>query len=654
MKVKTFSKDWWNPRVKAGLRWWHLHVITGTLVVIAFFLALLFGGYWAYHQLNASHFTYRCEQYRGSVCVKHTGFRATVPIPTKTEPIHIRAVYSVPPALKLDLSYLPGVTTQDGLGACNAFNIYNYILPYSYNTHYNYRWGTTNRPKRFSSRFAYSYDTNGVDSGSGPADEVDIAKTVGIPLWRYYPYGNNPYGLPAYADETRAQIPAPVYAHAQKYSINTYVAFQFPGAGYGGVTQLKSYMSQYRVPAALALPVYPEWDNASLTGGRVGSPLISEHSRGGHAVSVIGWNDNILIGNGDGTYSRGAFIGVNQWGRDWGGTSSLGLNNGTNGGYFALSYDFVAKYAFEAEVYTFNWTNPTLDGNPRIGHLKTTAPAAPENNLYRPSDYTHNSSDNTLPTLFTAPKPVWYVHNVYTTSSPRIDLSPLLNYWGDKWNVAPVFLAAVAGTESNMNVYAQRWGIPPDVSFSLMQETVQTANGYGVYGDAYAVRSWEFIPDNSISLGAHILHDYISYNGVQPPAAYLSYNAGPGNPLWFYSSPTGQAATNYYGNFLPWYYFAIKNFGVNIKPTPPAPPKFPFYLWNSYRVKNHLSTISPYLSNHHLSWAASVWVSHTNLSGIKNKGQWFYKLGVFKTPFKNGSIYCWNKYHKCKVTLGNK
>jgi soluble lytic murein transglycosylase-like protein len=80
--------------------------------------------------------------------------------------------------------------------------------------------------------------------------------------------------------------------------------------------------------------------------------------------------------------------------------------------------------------------------------------------------------------------------------------------------------------ESGLNPFAERWGQGADVSFGLAQLTVDTAHGYGIAGDAYAVRTALFDRETSIRLGARHLAGCYEQAAGDWVMALRVYNGG--------------------------------------------------------------------------------------------------------------------------------
>lgn len=78
----------------------------------------------------------------------------------------------------------------------------------------------------------------------------------------------------------------------------------------------------------------------------------------------------------------------------------------------------------------------------------------------------------------------------------------------------------------------------------------------------------------------------------------------------------------------------------------PKPKAFNIKLWEKYRRGHRLSLISPYY-RHRLNWAASIWVHHQSLGGVKDRGHYYGHYT--KTNFRFGAIFTWPKTHSFKV-----
>lgn len=94
-------------------------------------------------------------------------------------------------------------------------------------------------------------------------------------------------------------------------------------------------------PVAFAVPVYRYWlVEPSKSTGDLRMPLANEQSIGGHAMAIVGYQDDPAVPGG------GFFMIRNSWGEIWAKDSSLGA------GYARLPYDFISQYSRSAYTAT--------------------------------------------------------------------------------------------------------------------------------------------------------------------------------------------------------------------------------------------------------------------------------------------------------------
>lgn len=545
-----------------------------------------------------------------------THFRAPQPVPRVNAPVYSQPV-TLAPTGSIVISRYPAVGDQDGQGSCAAFAS-AWSLSYEYRTvHLGHSWIT------FSPRYLYDHYSDvyngGRDGGSWPTQDLETAASYGSPRFKQLPYPPNVidqsipltdvYGGSLAVDASRLRL---------NLSFNVISGFS-QGAGYGIITGIKSSIAAGH-PVMIGFPVWSEYDNATSTGGLITSPTASEvanqpQGRGGHENVAIAWNDNMRFPDG----TTGGIEIQNQWTKSWG-LSGRGW----------MSYSFVEQYVFGATAVKI------LSSAPAAHHYPPFVPNhAPK----------HLLSQTPIPPG-TVQTSSWLVHNVVTHDS-HTNISNALNYWGTRYNVWPVAMAAVAGTESGINQVADRYGVWPDVSFGLMQFTVSTAQGYGVCSGTSGCRSWLDNLNNSISLAARFLHEASVETCTPWPWLYVAYNAGPGYGCgaYFYTHPSGQASSNFYDNFLPNYNYSIANFSYS-----PPPRVFPVSKWNGY-LKSHSKRLVSYLYHGHLTHAAGIWwAGHVGgCRGVSAREVWYPKGhhgvdGFEEQRFRSCVIVTWPRH----------
>ncbi len=94
-------------------------------------------------------------------------------------------------------------------------------------------------------------------------------------------------------------------------------------------------------PVAFALPVYTFWfAEPAQTSGDLRLPLANDHLEGGHAICMVGYEDDPQVPGG------GYFIFRNSWGTGWARQSSVAP------GYARIPYDYIKQYCSAAQIAT--------------------------------------------------------------------------------------------------------------------------------------------------------------------------------------------------------------------------------------------------------------------------------------------------------------
>jgi hypothetical protein len=124
------------------------------------------------------------------------------------------------------------------------------------------------------------------------------------------------------------------------------------------VTQLKQTLADSK-PIAFAVPVYAYWMSDPVRGtGDIRMPLSSDRKLGGHAMCLVGYEDDKAIPGG------GAFLVRNSWGTDW------AQNSAVAPGYARLPYDYLAKFGSSAYAATMSTVPPGPGDTSSAGWLQ--------------------------------------------------------------------------------------------------------------------------------------------------------------------------------------------------------------------------------------------------------------------------------------------
>lgn len=530
-----------------------------------------------------------------------------------------RAVPDVSPPTTLSansivLRQYPNAGNQSTVGACAAW-IAGWILSYEWRIQH------PNSHIRFSPRWMYDYYQqiygHGRD-GSWPSLDTEVVGTLGIPLFRQYPY-------PPYRVAKKLPTRPKLLQEAARYRMRvtwTQISGNATGGGQGLIDGVKTAIDLGH-PAAIAFPVYPEYDAANSNHCMVSTPTKAEVKagpRGGHENGVLAYDNTKRFPDG----SVGGFLWQNQW-----------LHYCVNDRVW-VSYRFTRRFGYGAEYMSISpiSTPPTASASP---------PAPP------PWSGMEHPVTPAPPSVGPIPQtgPMSNVRGIYATDR-NLNLSPIINAAAHAYGLPPVGLASTLGAEcgwaTGVNGDCNRIAAWPDVSGGACQVSVQTAGGFGV-GDGsdtgYNINNvfaYEDVPANCIYLAAKVMSSYIRYTGIPYTYAEVSWNCGPGYP--YITNPQGQCYDNYQ-HYLGWYQTAFSHAYDGPAPTP-RHAVFPRAKWGYH--------VSPYYRRH-LSWGADYWWHHAQRIGqALNSGRYYVVRGhgFTKIRFVRGCIYTFPSYHRAK------
>jgi C1A family cysteine protease len=158
--------------------------------------------------------------------------------------------------------------------------------------------------------------TTGEDSGATIRDTIKAGAQYGIINEKTWPYNVSQFAV---------NPPSDVWTAAASHKITSYHAITD-----GDLATMKSVIvSGYLVE--FGFTVYDYFLTADMAAkGFLPLPGRTESVQGGHAVDLVGYDDNMI--SPFNTASKGAFLVRNSWGTGWGVSGS---------GYFWMSYDYV-------------------------------------------------------------------------------------------------------------------------------------------------------------------------------------------------------------------------------------------------------------------------------------------------------------------------
>lgn len=216
--------------------------------------------------------------------------------------------------------YCSPVEDQGRLGSCTAqavAGLVEYLERRIFRRH-------TDVSRLFLYKVARQLDGFVGDTGAYIRTAMKGLFLFGAPPERFWPYN---------VAEFDADPSAFVYAYGQSLQSISYYRVDQPNRSAGDVLKFtKALVAGFR-PVVLGFRVYGV-DNAK---GEFPFPESGERPRGGHAVMVVGYDDNRVIGN-----YRGALLVRNSWGTGWG-----------EGGYGWLPYEYVLR-RLASDFWTLN------------------------------------------------------------------------------------------------------------------------------------------------------------------------------------------------------------------------------------------------------------------------------------------------------------
>ncbi|MFN7900378.1 MAG: C1 family peptidase [Synechococcaceae cyanobacterium] len=161
------------------------------------------------------------------------------------------------------------------------------------------------------------------DTGAFLRSTMYALTLFGTPPEEYYPY------IIADFDKEPSAF---CYAFAQSYQAISYFRLDPPGTRPADLlAQIKTYLNA-GLPSMFGFTVYNSISQAASNAGKIPFPAPGDRTAGGHAITVVGYDDNLKIKNTNpgATETTGALLIRNSWGPAWG-----------SGGYGWLPYQYV-------------------------------------------------------------------------------------------------------------------------------------------------------------------------------------------------------------------------------------------------------------------------------------------------------------------------
>lgn len=208
--------------------------------------------------------------------------------------------------------HFPPVISQQG-GSCAQAAGVGYMFTYEMNRALN-RNASLSADNRFSYLYTWNYVNEGIDSGGfvtlgltilkmyGGMTESDFGTNVATSAFQWAS------GYDKYLNAMRYRVDEIITFDAKTYDdleiIKSYLHQKGDGISSGGVVTFSMYSSGWGMNNL--------YDGASNSGYK--SILTSLASTGAHAITIAGYDDDVVSTNADGEERKGAFIVVNSWG----------------------------------------------------------------------------------------------------------------------------------------------------------------------------------------------------------------------------------------------------------------------------------------------------------------------------------------------------
>lgn len=240
-------------------------------------------------------------------------------VPVALPPVSSYASNELPSSFDLS-SKMPPVRNQGGQGSCASWAVGYYLKAYHEHVDNNTDYGTgSDHSGVYSPAFLYnSVKIGSCDEGSYIYKNLDRVKDVGIASWKDMPYNEKKC-------DTKPSSTATTHAKCAKILDYQRIRLHEPIEKIE-MQDIKYYLSHGN-PIIIGILVYDGFNNPKRVNGDFFYKEYNEDGyRGGHAIVVVGYDDN-----------KNAFKIINSWGRNWG-----------NDGFLWIDYDVFSRIVFEA------------------------------------------------------------------------------------------------------------------------------------------------------------------------------------------------------------------------------------------------------------------------------------------------------------------
>lgn len=245
--------------------------------------------------------------------------------------------------------HLPPIGNQGVQNSCVAWAIGYYYKTYQEWQDYGWNitdpnWNSIIDPDHvFSPSFIYNQINGGRDAGAYFSDALKLLCDNGCATMADFPIQTDITSWPSES----------AYRDAVKYrSLDAYYIQAYSMAD---IEQVKQLLASGNI-AVLGIAIYANFDTIKSFNNTYCVKDKAGNSRGGHAVTIVGYDDNETTADG-----AGAFRLVNQWGTNWG-----------DNGFFWMSYQAVMDTCLSQRIVCYTTDRihykPSIIASIRITH----------------------------------------------------------------------------------------------------------------------------------------------------------------------------------------------------------------------------------------------------------------------------------------------
>ncbi len=263
-------------------------------------------------------------------CLPEDPLKSGIPVKEKIEPLTKALPDSV-----YNTAGLPPVGNQGNQGSCVGWSTGYYYMTYLQWEEKG--WDVTDSTHIFSPAFVYHNINDHIDGGAYISDAYKLFQYNGCASLADMPYSDTDYY--SWPSET-------AYKNATYYRV--LVPYVTPFTSTTQFDNIKQHLANGHI-CNIGIYVYYNFYFLDSSDPFYCITDTASSYQGGHAITVIGYNDSIITPDG-----KGAFLCINSWGTSWG-----------DNGYFWITYQAMASSAIVSGQY-FYWAEDRINYQPML------------------------------------------------------------------------------------------------------------------------------------------------------------------------------------------------------------------------------------------------------------------------------------------------